>query len=72
MNLTFLFIGGFEIVTIIVLLIAGFIAGFITGLIGIYITKKKGRSPLEGFLFGFFLSILGLIIVLLLPNKNNT
>ena len=68
MNITFLFIGGFEIVTIIVLMIPG----VITGLIGRYITKQKGRSPLEGFLFGFFLSILGIIIVSLLPNKNNT
>lgn len=68
MNITFLFIGGFEIVTIIVLMLPG----VITGLIGRYITKQKGRRPLEGFLFGFFLSILGLIRISLLPNKNNT
>ena len=39
----------------------------IMGLLGRYVAKEKNRSGLEGFLFGFFLSILGIIIVALLP-----
>ncbi len=42
----------------------------LTGLLGRYIAKQKGRESTEGFLFGFFLSILGVFIVLLLPSKN--
>ena len=41
----------------------------LTGLIGLYIAKEKNRSQTEGFLFGFFLSIIGVIIVALLPTK---
>ncbi|MDA9888569.1 hypothetical protein N9D52_05315 [Flavobacteriaceae bacterium] len=43
--------------------------GFITGAIGRYIAKEKNRSPLEGFWFGFLLSLFGVLIVALLPNK---
>ena len=42
----------------------------LTGLLGRYIAKQKGRESTAGFLFGFFLSILGVFIVLLLPFKN--
>ena len=43
--------------------------GFITGAIGRYIAKEKNRSPSEGFWFGFLLSLFGVLIVALLPNK---
>lgn len=42
----------------------------LTGLLGRYIAKQKGRKSTEGFLFGFFLSIFGIFIVLILPSKN--
>jgi hypothetical protein len=41
----------------------------ITGAIGAWIVKEKGRDRVEGFLFGFFLSIPGLLIEGLLPVK---
>ena len=43
--------------------------GFITGAIGSYIAEEKNRSPSEGFWFGFLLSLFGVLIVALLPNK---
>jgi hypothetical protein len=46
-----------------------FIPAILFGLLGRYVAKQKGRESVEGFLFGFFLSILGIIIVLLLPTK---
>jgi uncharacterized membrane protein len=46
------------------------IPAVLIGLLGRYVAKQKGRESVEGFLFGFFLSILGIIIVLLLPTKN--
>tara|TARA_X000000950_G_C13686746_1_gene566282 strand:- start:95 stop:445 length:351 start_codon:yes stop_codon:yes gene_type:complete len=48
-------------------LVIVFIAAIIMGFIGIYVSKSKNRSGWEGFLFGFFLSILGIIIAALLP-----
>lgn len=39
------------------------------GLLGRYIAKQKGRKAYEGFLFGFFLSFIGVIIVALLSTK---
>ena len=39
------------------------------GLLGRYIAKQKARKAAEGFLFGFFLSFIGVIIVALLPTK---
>jgi CDP-diglyceride synthetase len=52
----------------------GYIIGYlifttIMGFIGIYIAEEKGRSSSEGFLFGFFFSVIGLIIVAVLPTK---
>ena len=44
--------------------------GFITGAIGRYIAKEKNRSTVEGFWFGFLLSLFGVIIVALLPTKD--
>ena len=48
-------------------LIIVFIAAIIMGFIGVYVSNSKNRSGWEGFLFGFFLSILGIIIAALLP-----
>lgn len=45
------------------------VASLINRFIGVYVTKQKNRPSLESFLFGFLGSILGLIIVALLPNK---
>lgn len=39
------------------------------GLLGQYMAKEKNRSKGEGFAFGFFLGIFGVIIVGLLPTK---
>jgi CDP-diglyceride synthetase len=52
----------------------GYIIGYlifttIMGFVGIYIAEEKGRSLTEGFLFGFFFSLIGLIIVAVLPTK---
>lgn len=44
-------------------------SSIITGLVGLYVAKQKGRSRGEGFLFGFFFHVLGLIVVSCLPNK---
>ena len=41
-----------------------------TGAIGSWIANEKGRDRAEGFIFGFFLSIPGLIIEGLLPIKD--
>jgi CDP-diglyceride synthetase len=43
------------------------IGAIVMGFIGRYVSKSKNRSGWEGFLFGFFLSILGIIIAALLP-----
>ena len=50
-------------------IIISVIAGFITGFIGMYVAKQKNRSSDEGFWFGFLLSLVGVIIVALLPTK---
>ena len=42
------------------------------GLVGSYVSQQKGRDAIEGFLFGFLGSIVGLIILALLPNKTKT
>ncbi len=49
-----------------------FVAAAITGLIGIQIARAKGREGLEGFLWGFFLSVIGWFVVLLLPEVKPT
>lgn len=43
------------------------VGALIMGFIGVYVSNSKNRSGWEGFLFGFFLSILGIIIAALLP-----
>ena len=46
-----------------------FIVALITGFIGQYVAKEKNREQGEGFILGFLLSVLGIIIVALLPTK---
>ena len=41
----------------------------IMGFLGRYVAKEKNRSAAEGFWIGFLFSILGVIIVALLPTK---
>ena len=48
-----------------------FILSVIFGFVGRYISIQKNRSNTEGFLFGFFFSVFGLIIISLLPTKQN-
>ena len=45
------------------------VAAAIFGLIGRYVAKEKNRDVAEGFIGGFFLGPIGIIIVALLPNK---
>lgn len=42
---------------------------FLFGFLGQYIANKKNRSSVEGFLIGFCLSLMGVLIVLSLPTK---
>lgn len=53
------------------LLLYSIIGAVITGALGRYVASEKGRSGGEGFLLGFLFSILGVIIVALLPPKGN-
>lgn len=46
-------------------IIVGLIFGVIFGFIGKKISVDKGRSPGEGFALGFFLGVIGLIIIFL-------
>ncbi len=41
----------------------------VLGIVCAVIHKNKGYSPIAGFCWGFFLSIIGLIVVLLEKNK---
>lgn len=41
------------------------------GLVCSYIHKNKGYSPVSGFLWGFFFSIIGLLVVLFERNKED-
>ncbi len=50
-------------------IVIALIAGVITGFVGSYIAKEKNRSSSEGFWFGFLLSVIGLIIVALMPTR---
>ena len=51
---------------------AAVIFAFITGFLGRYIAKQKGRSGAEGFWIGFLFSLLGVIIVALMPTVYKT
>ena len=41
----------------------------VLGIICAFINKEKGYSPVSGFCWGFFLSVIGLIVVLLEKTK---
>tara|TARA_B100001989_G_scaffold49560_1_gene31960 strand:+ start:1297 stop:1461 length:165 start_codon:yes stop_codon:yes gene_type:complete len=45
--------------------------GVLLGACGSYVAEKRGRSQLEGFILGFLLGIIGLIIEAFLPKKND-
>lgn len=48
-----------------------FFLNLIFGFVGRYVSIQKNRSKTEGFLFGFFFSIFGLLIISLLPIKQS-
>ena len=48
-------------------LIVAIVAAIIFGLIGRYVAKEKNRSEADGFIGGFFLGPIGIIIVALMP-----
>ena len=48
------------------------ISAIVFGLLGRYIAKQKNRSGAEGFWLGVLFSALGVIIVALLPNKEES
>ena len=43
--------------------------GVVTGGIGAFISERKGRPHLEGFLLGFFFGLIGILITLILPKR---
>lgn len=45
--------------------------GIISGFLGIYVANQKNRSSTEGFIFGFLFSLIGVIILALLPSSDN-
>lgn len=50
-----------NVITVIIWIVLGVVCAFIH--------KNKGYSPIAGFCWGFFLSIIGLIVVLLEKDK---
>ena len=48
------------------------ISAIVFGLLGRYIAKQNNRSGAEGFWLGLLFSALGVIIVALLPNKEES
>jgi hypothetical protein len=51
---------------VIIILIA---LSLIMGFLGRYVAMEKNRSAAEGFWIGFLFSVLGIIIIALLPTK---
>lgn len=43
-------------------------AGLVFGVMGSYVADTKGRASGEGFIFGFLLGPIGILIVVLLPS----
>ncbi len=43
--------------------------GVLTGAVGAYIAERKNRSHVEGFILGFLLGLIGILIELILPKK---
>ena len=52
---------------IIYFMLFAIIAAF--GFLGKYIVELKGSNPMEGFLLGIFLGLLGVLIEAVLPRK---
>lgn len=50
------------------LLLLALIVGAVCGGIAYNLAWKKNRSGIEGFLWGFFLGVIGLVVVALLPS----
>lgn len=44
--------------------------GVISGFLGVYVAIQKNRSSTEGFVLGFLFSLLGVIILALLPSND--
>ncbi len=44
--------------------------GVISGAIAAYISERKGRSHIEGFLLGFMFGLIGILITLMLARKD--
>ena len=53
--------------TLLIWLFVYLVSGLFFGFFSKNISEDKGRSPTEGFLIGFFLGVIGIIIVALLP-----
>lgn len=47
-----------------------FFFGLFTALLGGYVAKQKNRSLVEGAILGFLFSLIGVIILALLPNQD--
>ena len=45
--------------------------GVISGAVAAYISDRKGRSHIEGFLLGFMFGLIGVLIALMLARKDN-
>ncbi|MCH1517746.1 MAG: hypothetical protein L7T62_03945 [Flavobacteriaceae bacterium] len=45
--------------------------GVISGAVAAYISERKGRSHIEGFLLGFMFGLIGVLIALILARKDN-
>lgn len=43
--------------------------GVISGAIAAYISERKGRRHIEGFLLGFLFGLIGILIALILPKQ---
>lgn len=46
------------------------IGGVVTGLLGGYVSSSKNRGGAEGFVIGFLFSLIGVLIIALMPNKS--
>ena len=65
-------LAGFGIPELMITFVPGLIIGIICCIVAVNFGKKKGYSSTLCGLLGFFLGIIGLIIVLVLPSKNQT
>ena len=45
--------------------------GVISGAVAAYVSERKGRSHIEGFLLGFMFGLIGVLIALILARKDN-